>query len=69
MFSYCGSVNTAVVGEFNSTVMPILNQKKIVIPYSGCLLTVFLSQDEKYHCKHKIIINKNVYFLVLILSS
>lgn len=43
MFSCYGTVNTAVVREFNSAVMQILIQKKMVIPYIGCLLALCFS--------------------------
>lgn len=63
MFSCYGTVNTAVVREFNSAVLQILIQKK---PRNSLhwlsANTVFLSQDRKYHCKHKIVIDKNVNF-------
>lgn len=63
MFSCYSTVNTAVVRKFNSAVVQILNQKKN--NYSlhwPSAKTVFFSQDENYNFKHKIVINKNVYF-------
>lgn len=65
MFSCCGTVSTAVVREFNSAVMQILIQKKNSNSLHWLSAnTVFLSQDGKYHCKPKTVINKNVHFKV-----